>query len=280
MKTCKLFGAFVVLSLLSLSGHATAGLLNLTSVWQFDEDLSNDVSGGAALTNNGTQAVTYATATIGGNSATVANIPAFTGSGNNLEAANPVGDNGGGSTTNDWTLVMDVYVPDVTLGFTSIFVQDNTQDQGIFFRAAAPHTGAIGGKGSPFDPEFLAVSGSVASGTWYRLAFSTEMSGGQRSVSAYINGVKTSKSPADSGTFDVDSVHYGIDGSFFLFSDNSGDTIPLQVNSAAYWGEVLSDEDIESLGGATAAGIPVPEPSALLLVAVGSAGLTWRRRRR
>ena len=67
------------------------------SSWQLNGTLGNEIAGGDPLTVNGGQAVTFTTATIGGVSAQVADVPAFSNDANNLSAVNPIGANGGGA---------------------------------------------------------------------------------------------------------------------------------------------------------------------------------------
>ena len=49
-----------------------------------------------------------------------------------------------------------------------------------------------------------------------------------------------------------------------LFTDNDNETVAGAVNSVALWDEVMNDGFISSLGGPTADGIPIPEPTLII----------------
>ena len=76
----------------------------------------------------------------------------------------------------------------------------------------------------------------------------------------------------------------GSNAEIYPFSDNSGDTSPMIVNSLAYYDISLSDAQIGLLGGPQAAGIPVgvpvPEPGAATLIGLGTLSLIGFSRRK
>src|SRR5687768_13004407 len=85
------------------SGAASAAQVG---AWQFDNNLSNGVPGGAAMVINGGWGETYAATTIAGNPATVLSFPALTNT-QSLQMPNQAAANGGGTKTNVWSIVMD-----------------------------------------------------------------------------------------------------------------------------------------------------------------------------
>jgi len=262
---------------LAFVGGANAAAIN---VWNFDGDLT-DSQGGSALTENGSVITGYSNELIGGVNATVATISGTRAATDTLVATNDASANGGGTTTNNYTLVMDVRFTDLS-GFVALYAQDETggTDAGIFVRNAAQNN-AIGGKSSPSVSNLFADGGLLATDTWYRLSFTTSVDGGgERTVTGYIDGVQQNTNIAGTGDFGVDGIHWGIDGAFGLFGDNGGDLGPLVVNSFAYFDQTLDANTIAGLGGATADGIDgsVPEPGSLALLGLG--GLLIARRRR
>ena len=227
------------------AGSTQAQLSMPEGVWQFDNNLDNDAASGTSATASGFTPA-YTNTTIFGQSATVIDLPDFPANEglqiNNGAAANP----DGAAFTNNFTLVIDINVPDVTADFTSILQTNatNANDVDVFARPGNDPAGVdIGG---------LTTTGVLASNTWYRMTLVNENAGGSNTTSLYMDG-----------TF-VDSVNNGgtdgtfsLEGAFFLFADNNGENNSKLVNSVGYWDEALTALEISSLGGATADGINV-----------------------
>ncbi|HWA82445.1 MAG TPA: hypothetical protein VG820_03365, partial [Fimbriimonadaceae bacterium] len=112
---------------------AEAGIIGQ---WDFDGNFDGSI-GGAISPVAGTGSITFTTATIGGSTAQVAHVlpaAAFTNGSDDphFSAPNSAGGNGGGSFTNQYSIVMDVMIPSANSrsggdGYTSLF-QTNTSD--------------------------------------------------------------------------------------------------------------------------------------------------------
>ncbi len=245
------------------SGSAWARPVPVSS-WQFNGTLGNDIAGGDPLTVNGAQAVTFATSAIGGVTAHVAGVPAFSNDLNHMSAVNPIGANGGGARTNDYTLIMDVNFPTFPgLGAYASLLETNpanNDDVDFFVR----NTGVV-------DLESPQIAAGITANTWYRMAIRSERVGGSLLTELFLDGQF------------IGGGSNGIDGGatlttpFLLFSDNDGNTAPTLVNSIALYDGPLSNSELAELGAATAAGIPYTAAAATLVnsefVASGSAVL-------
>ena len=234
-------------------------------VWQFNNNLSNDLPGGAAMSALGGWALTYdSSQMIGGSPATVLSFPAFNTT-QALDMPNEAGPNGGSATTtNTWSIVMDVRFP-AAGNYTSLWnaqTLDGTSDGDYFVR----DTEGIG-IASNYD-------GMYTPSNWTRIAvtINNPLNGGGYKLKGYIDGVWVGDEDTTGITPDGKEA---IAAFLHLFNDGDGDfeTSAGYVNSVAYYDEVLSDSAIASLGGASAAGIPaVPEPASLVLFG-GALGL-------
>ena len=173
----------------------------------------------------------------------------FTPATKRLTVTNPTGPNGGGipTRTNQWSVVMDVKF-DAISPFAGFLQLDPANAADVSFYVTS--VGAIiGGGGS------LAPAGTIAIGTWYRLAFTcgNNGAGGTLSVKAYLNGAPLL---ARTGLpFDGTSA---MRSTFHLFSDNNAEVRPAKLNSFGLWGEELNAADISSLGGPQPSGILAP----------------------
>jgi hypothetical protein len=179
--------------------------------------------------------------------------------------------NGGGSYVNNYSMIWDLYIP--SLNWTALMNTAPDQINDADFYVADDGTVGIGGLGYSTDPV-------ITAGQWYRLALVQDQTDNQTLY--YVNGTQVFAGAAG-----------GLDGRFSLYTGNDappqlvilgeGDTSGNYANdvylSAYYFSDtVLPDATIAGLGGVTAAGIVVPEPTSFSLLAV--AGLIfWRRRR-
>jgi len=222
-----------------------AGLAQVQGLWQFDDTLANQVTGGAPLNAIGFIPA-YVDETIGGNPARVISLPALTPA-QRLDMPVTGGANGGGAATrvNQWSLVMDVKVNLPSFNtYGSLFstrLTGTTDTDG--FVAPAGELAVNGGQ---------STAHKVLVNTWQRIAFTcgNDGSGGALVVKAYIDSTLV----FSSGALPLDE-DYALDALAYLFTDDNGETLPLLCNNVAFWRETLSAADITMLGGPEAGGL-------------------------
>jgi hypothetical protein len=181
------------------------------------------------------------------------------------------GPNGGGSFINQYTFVLDVLVPP-DLGYVPIFQTDTDMTNDADWYIAPDGSFGIGdlGYSSPL----------LTTDTWYRLGFVADL--GANDVRYYLNGSLVHTTTATGlldGRFSLYSnVDAGPDLVLFNENDASGNyTHAALYNSIAFFDRPLSSAEMSALGGPSAAGIPVPEPSAALVLFAGVITLLLRR---
>lgn len=164
----------------------------------------------------------------------------------------------GATRVNNWTVVMDVRIPNVT-GMGPLLchsaINDSceiiyNQNKNIVFDYANGPSGA-----GPI------ASDPLPTATWLRLTFSSQYNSGSghNILRAYVNGVETAQS-APGALWAPPNGRYGLDlTAFTLFSRASGNMNSIDVNSVAFWGSTLSSGDIASLGASDANGIDWPD---------------------
>ena len=161
--------------------------------------------------------------------------------------------NGGGAYVNQYTLIVDLLFPDASAGKWLAFLQTATanSNDGDFF---ANTSGGIGISGN--------YQGKVNPNTWHRVAFAVDLAGPGPAplVAKFIDGVKVGEQTLGEGRDGRWSLNSTSETANFalLFADNDGDNALMYVNSVQFRNGRLSDASIKALGGASAAGIPVP----------------------
>jgi hypothetical protein len=225
--------------------------------------------------------ITFQNDTIGGQPATVAHLT----QGTALVVRHGAPANGGGTYLNQYTLIMDVKFPAVgdwiSLYQTNAAFDDttgafdlSTSNDGDWFVNPAAQIGISGNYG-----------GTVSQDTWHRLALTVD--GGAFNFTSYIDGVQVQQNAG--GAPDVDgrfSLYNTTNPDpydwFLLFADDTADAAEMGevvINHFQFRDWALSGEEIAALGGPSAAGPFVPEPSCLLLLLLGVCGLRTVRSR-
>jgi hypothetical protein len=241
---------------ISALGSATAAGIpaaaNQAGLWNFNNNLNNSIGGKAAMSAVGGWTPTYVSDTIGGSPATVLSFPAF----DNTQAldmpnqATP-DDLGVATTTNIWSIVMDVKFPTLNL-FTSLFNTDSPveADGEYFIRDDSGAAGLFGGIGISSQ-----YAGVVEADKWTRIAVTVDGSaaGGAYVVTGYIDGVLAGTAT----TGNAPNGREAIADILHVFGDEDGETAAGLINSLAFYDEVLTADAIAALGAASAIGIPV-----------------------
>ena len=220
-------------------------------VWNFDNNLDNAIAGGASMAVVGGWTPTYVSETIDGSSATVLSFPAMSSS-QALDMPNEAGPNGGSSTTtNIWSIVMDVKFPVLT-SYTALWEAQTigTTDADYFIKdeSGVGAFGSIGTSGEYGGSDFDA-------GFWTRIAVTidTVINPATYTVIGYVDGAFSMWSTTSSPPNGKEAV----EAFLHLFTDDGDETAAGLVNSVAFYDEVLTEEAILLLGGATASGIPI-----------------------
>lgn len=236
----------------ALGGPTAAGIAsspNQAGLWNLNNSLNNSIAGKAAMAAIGGWTPTYVNDTIAGSPATVLSFPAFTNT-QSLDMPNQAApdDTGIPTTTNLWSIVMDVKFPTLG-GFTSLFNSDSlAAADGEYFIRDDSDAGLFGSLGISGQ-----YAGVVEADKWTRIAVTIDGAGGQYTVKGYVDGALASTSTTGTAPNGreaiIDILH--------LFGDEDGETSAGLINSLAYYDEVLTADAIAALGAASATGIPV-----------------------
>ena len=187
-------------------------------------------------------------------------ITTVVGPANNLVASNIIGGNGGGTFTNQYSLLIDMVSPVASRGTWRTLFQTapaNNNDGDYFI-----NPGGSMGVGA------LTYSTAVNDTQWSRLVLTFELG---TAVKAYLNGsLLVDHSPST-----VDS-RFSLGSTFLLFGDEDSENNPLNISTVALWSGALSAGEVGALG---LPGAPVPEPTGLMLSLAALGGAALRRRR-
>ncbi len=223
--------------------------------------------------------VVFGSDLIGGQPATVAQLT----KGSALVVRHGAPANGGGTYVNQYSLILDVKLPAVGgwmslyqtaasyTDATSTFDLSNANDGDWFVNPAA----GIGISGS--------YGGTVVQDSWHRLALTVDNVTGN--FTSYIDGVQVQQNVGSVGT-DARFSLYGpttpeLYDWFLLFADETGGAAErgaVVVNHFQFRDWAMTGDEIAALGGASASG-PIPEPSSIVLAALGIAAVACIRRR-
>lgn len=162
--------------------------------------------------------------------------------------------NGGGSKVNQWTLIMDVLFPEPqTERFTSLIQTDDpTSDADLFVRwnnIGGAGTGGLGANG-----QFTGDGRTfLTKGRWHRIAVAADLTSDSPVISKFIDGVKFEDQYLIAPQLDG---RFALGKTLRLFADENNQVNTLYVNSIQVLAGKLIDDEIASLGGPSAGGIP------------------------
>jgi hypothetical protein len=245
--------------------------------WDFEGNLDPTTTGPGALTP-GIDPVTYTPVTLGGVTGQAATWPQGTPATGEqfFTAPNPIGGNGGGTFTNQYTIVMDVKLdqPGANGGFTSL-AQTSTDPHGSDGDLFVRTDGGMGISGNYTD---VTNPLRFTYGPWHRVAWVVDMTTGSGSDATgyrvYVDGALQNIVQSPSG-WGVDG-RYSLGDVFHVFADEDGETNGGSISTLLLYDGALTPREVAALGGPQAA---VPEPSAVALL-LGTGAILLRRRRR
>jgi hypothetical protein len=197
----------------------------------------------------------FGIANIGGTDGTVMRFPANT-NGMGYRMPTPAA-NGGGSTVNQYTFILDVFYPSASSGKTRPLIQTVDTGAGLGGEEFIVIDGASGGIG-PLKVGASGVTGpyvgNIQPNTWYRIGLVVNAGG---TIRVYTNGV-------EAGSFSGGSL----DGFFSLnpsatalvLGDTSTNATLGYVNSVQLRDSALNAGQMAALGAASASGIPITIP--------------------
>lgn len=223
-------------------------------LWEFDFDVDPTV---ATL---GSDLVEQGDAASVASGAYVDDAAMDVGTQTNYLVTNPIGANGGGTLTNEYTMLWDVYVS--SLGWKTFFQTTvaNDDDGDLFFNTS----GAIG-----TSEGFQGYSANkIIAGAWYRVVLRVE-AGETDGGTMWVNGVKWHTGDPKGGL----DGRYGLGSQFILLGDNDGDDGQLAITNFALWDHALSDNEIVALGnvsGRISSSTARPTPNAAPVITEGA----------
>jgi predicted phosphodiesterase len=217
--------------------------------WEFNGSLASATGGSNLVAGFAAPAtapgVAFTTTTIAGQTAQVASFTR----GTFFRMTHGLGVNGGGAFLNRYTVVMDVMFPTRPTGWAALWQTGpaNANDADWFINPQ----GGIGIGGN--------YGGTLADGTWYRLALVVDATTG--TYNSYVNGAAVQQNTGVT----LDS-RFSADGVALLFADEDQENAAGYVNSVQVRPEALTAADVAALGGPAAGGIPTPQPPTLRLL--------------
>lgn len=263
----------------------SADAATLVGLWEF-ENASNlgQATVGSALGLNGTMS---SVSGVAGNDDAV---DVANGIANYITVTNPIGANGASgvpSRTNQYTILLDLLVPDFDDGgadnghFTGLFDFDNGGSDGDYFirkQANVPELGVAtqwNYVGAGATTANNGAAGTVLANTWYRLVL-TANNGVAGESSVFLNGTLI----GDHATGAIDNARRSLSTSTafrVLWDDDAFEKSRVLVSTLALYDGRLTDSEVAALGSAGT--MVIPEPSRFLLVAMGCLSFVFRRRR-
>ena len=246
MRRLLTFACFSLILTQWLSAQGTA-VSSPNGLWEFGNASSiGQATLGSNLTVVGA-APTYSANLSDGTTSLAGAITTVGGTANRLIMPNPAGGNGGGSFTNEYTLLFDIFTPVASRSAWRCLLQTNTgngNDGDYFIRNSDDRIGIS----SPLGYS----SNAIAEASWKRLVlvFDVNATATASTVRAYING---SLFHTHNFTGGRDGT-YGLESTVLLFADNSNENAALNVGAVGYWGKTLTAAEVSALG---VAGAPI-----------------------
>jgi|GEM_PF-962600 len=207
-----------------------------TGLWEFDNSSNiGQATIGANLTVAG-QAPTYSNELSDSSKILNGVITTVAGPANRLNMSVPSGGNGGGSYTNEYTLLFDVFSPSASRSSWRCFFQTKTanSDDGDYFIKNSNDTMGTAALGY--------TSSALPESLWKRVVIVADLGSSYR---VYVDGVLFHSHTSQS----VDG-RYVLNGSLLLFGDENSENAPLHVGAVAFWKQTLSDAQVAALGSA------------------------------
>lgn len=254
-----------ILAALGLATAGTSSAASLVGFWEFNNSSNvGQATIGADLGIVGTAPAHSATVADDASNSQSGVITTAVGIGNHLLASNPIGPNGGGSFTNQYTLLIDLFSPaDSRNVYRSLYqtAPANNNDGDLFIHNSSNGIGVAD----------IGYSPAVDHTVWNRYVITFDLG---NSIISYLNGDPLFTHNAANANAQTDG-RFSLESTFLFFADESNENNPLHIGTLAFWDGALSADQIQALG---VAGSPVPEPGAALLL--GLASLTFLGRRR
>ncbi|MGB0774740.1 MAG: LamG-like jellyroll fold domain-containing protein, partial [Akkermansiaceae bacterium] len=153
-----------------------------------------------------------------------------------LTVTNPIGSNGGGTRTNEYTLLLDFKIPTLA-NWIALFDTSGGGDGDYFYSSSRGLGVSSEGYIDDNDPP-----ASVLANTWYRMVVTVDQGGGR---STYVNGVLV----GNHGNGIVDGTRWSLGSTFTLFSDNGGgEEAAVHVSGVRLFNKAMSASEVAGLG--------------------------------
>jgi hypothetical protein len=158
-------------------------------------------------------------------------------------------ENGGGIYVNQYTIIMDLYYPADSATWRSLYSTNEcaANDGDLYIRP----DGGLGISGQ--------YAGTVSTDTWHRVAWTVDMTVDGAELNKYIDGVLVGTQALDGidGRWTLYTASQGYPT--LLFTDDSSDTAPGYCAAVQIRDGAATPDEVEALGGVSAAGIPTSE---------------------
>jgi len=255
---------------------AAAGV---TGHWNFDGSYSATVGTaiepqGIAISQSAFGTTTsFGIPNIGGQVAQVLKFPAMPAGADGFKVFPGAAANGSTADVNRYSLIMDVLFPASSSGWRSLWQTSagNSNDGDWFVNTA----NGLGISGS--------YAGNLTPDAWHRIALviDLEQTDSTKKYQSFIDGTLAgyveSSSLTPGGRWSAYDAASGEPS--WILSDNDGETALGYVNSVQFRDYPMTVAEIAALGGATAEGITVPEPTSAMLAGLGALFCVFLRRK-